>query len=95
MHIKKIALRAMVLGMVAVAVMAHNQPVHWESPCTDAAIVANWSKIRTQLATLIEENDDGKLSKDTRKKVFKLLGNSYYLPTAADLKLEKQLFALV
>ncbi|KAJ1816865.1 hypothetical protein LPJ60_005123, partial [Coemansia sp. RSA 2675] len=94
MHIKKIALRAMVLGMVAVAVMATNEPVDWEGPCTDAAIVANWKDIRTRFRRILDDDDD-RLSDSKRRQVYKLLNNSYYLPYNPDLVLKDKLFDIV
>ncbi|KAJ2907838.1 hypothetical protein GGI21_003487, partial [Coemansia aciculifera] len=53
MYLKKIATRALVLGMVAVAAMATNSPIDWQSSCTDAAIVATWPYVRNQLTVML------------------------------------------
>ncbi|KAJ2381280.1 hypothetical protein H4S02_006277, partial [Coemansia sp. RSA 2611] len=84
----------MVLGMVAVAVMATNEPVDWEGPCTDAAIVANWKDIRTRFRRILDDDDD-RLSDSKRRQVYKLLNNSYYLPYNPDLVLKDKLFDIV
>ncbi|KAJ2318585.1 hypothetical protein GGI00_006564, partial [Coemansia sp. RSA 2681] len=94
MLVKKIALRALALGMIVVAVMATHQPIPWDDPCTDAAIIANWGKVRDRLGKLLPTSV-GKLGKTKLKQVRELLGGSYYLPIKPDLELEKKLFAIV
>ncbi|KAJ2859422.1 hypothetical protein GGH94_006109 [Coemansia aciculifera] len=94
MHIKKIALRAMVLGMVAVAVMATNQPIDWDGPCTDAAIVANWMGIRTRMVVVLSL-DDGRISFAKRVQVHLLLRNSFFLPITPDLEILQRVFGIV
>ncbi|KAJ2042051.1 hypothetical protein H4S04_007500, partial [Coemansia sp. S16] len=94
MHFIKFVLRFLVFGMIAVAVLATNQPVNWGCTCTDAAIVTNWSKIRTRLATILPSSA-GIIGNSKHDKVFKLLNNSYYIPTTPDIKLEEKLFDIV
>ncbi|KAJ2061426.1 hypothetical protein GGI17_003107 [Coemansia sp. S146] len=94
MHINKIALRAMVLGMVAVAVMATNQPIDWDGPCTDAAIVANWMSIRTRMVVALSL-DDGRISLAKRLQVHLLLRNGFFLPIIPDLEILQKVFDIV
>ncbi|KAJ2011816.1 hypothetical protein IWW57_006502, partial [Coemansia sp. S610] len=84
----------LVFAFVVVAVLATNQPVNWGCACTDAAIITNWSQIRTRLATILPSSA-GMIGTKKHDEVYKLLKNSYYLPTTPDLKLEEKLFTIV
>ncbi|KAJ2907567.1 hypothetical protein GGI21_003760, partial [Coemansia aciculifera] len=94
MHLKKIASRALVLGMVAIAVMATNNPIDWQSPCTDAAVVAKWADIRTQLMWALPSSV-GEIGYRKYQQVIQLLGGSFYISNKPDLVLEKKLLAIV
>ncbi|KAJ2836473.1 hypothetical protein FBU31_001364 [Coemansia sp. 'formosensis'] len=89
MHIKKIALHAMVLGMAAVAVMATNQSIDLEAPCTIAAIVANWGVVRVRLAVFLASNTG--LAYSARVDILKLL-NGDTLPVDPDMELLRKVF---
>ncbi|KAJ2802741.1 hypothetical protein H4S07_004620 [Coemansia furcata] len=89
MHIKKIALHAMVLGMTAVAVMATDQSIDLEAPCTIAAIVANWGIVRVRLTVFLASNTG--LAYSAHVDILKLL-NGDTLPVDPDMELLKKVF---
>ncbi|KAJ2827227.1 hypothetical protein FBU31_003223 [Coemansia sp. 'formosensis'] len=89
MHIKKIALHAMVLGMAAVVVMATDQSIDLEAPCTIAAIVANWGVVRVRLTVFLASNTG--LAYSAHVDILKLL-NGNTLPVDPDMELLKKVF---
>ncbi|KAJ2834011.1 hypothetical protein GGI24_000605 [Coemansia furcata] len=93
MHIKKIALHAMVLGMAALSVMATDQPIDWEAPCTGDAVIANWVSVRSRLYIYINGGWFG-IDGPTRSKVFNLL-DGYYLPPVIDLDIFRKVADIV
>ncbi|KAJ2895013.1 hypothetical protein IWW38_002416, partial [Coemansia aciculifera] len=84
----------MAISVAVVAVMAWHEPIPWKSPCVDPAVIANWSKIRTQLAKVLPSSDS-KIGKAKKDQVYKLLGKSWNLPTKPNIDIYHQVFDIV
>ncbi|KAJ2827226.1 hypothetical protein FBU31_003222 [Coemansia sp. 'formosensis'] len=93
MHIKKVALHAMVLGMAAVAVMATDQTIDWEAICVKYAIVFYWKPIGIQLRSAILTSGDTLDSKyDALRRV---IGINYMLPNNPNLAIFQKVVDIV
>ncbi|KAJ2834010.1 hypothetical protein GGI24_000604 [Coemansia furcata] len=75
--------------MAAVAVMATDQSIDLEAPCTIAAIVANWGVVRVRLTVFLSSNTG--LAYSAHVDILKLL-NGETLPVDPDMELLKKVF---
>ncbi|KAJ2836474.1 hypothetical protein FBU31_001365 [Coemansia sp. 'formosensis'] len=93
MYIKKVALRITVLGVAAVAVMATDQTIDWETTCVKSAIVLYWKPIGIQLRKAILTSGDTFDSKYYA--LSRVIGINYMLPNVPNLEIFQKVVDIV